>query len=207
MSWLSIVVGAAIAQAVSEFVGLFDLAARWLIRRCSRSLPEECRGRYVEEWAAELQAIPGSGLWRLLFAIRVCLGARATARELGTVALRVPFRSQLVRAGFMIAVFLLGVFLAPLTITLTVLIAAIYGRPVFRSRVVQALDGGTVRLYSFNAPQSSRVGRFLDSTDLDALPSLLPMARGRIWPTVAQLRIVAADVWHRRPTRPFDDAD
>ena len=207
MNWIWIVACTATAQyAISELFSLFDIVARRLVRRSCRFLPQESQDRYAEEWAAELEAIPGAGLWRLLFALRVRLGACATARELGAVSTRLPVNSWLMRAGFVVAVSLLAMLLAPLTITLTFLVAAKYGRPIFRSRVVRARDGREVRLYSFNAPASSLVGRFLDSTDLDALPSLLPLTRGRIWPTAAELRVVAADVLNGRPTRPCDNA-
>jgi len=206
MTWAWIVlVSTTLQYAVSEVFSLFDVAARWLIRRSVTCLPDHARARYAQEWDAELRAIPGSGLWRLLFALRVRLGVRATASELAAISARVPLRSRIARVAFMFAGSVLTILLAPITILLAGAIAARHGRPILRSRIVRARDGSAVTLHAFNAPASSVIGRFLDSTDLEALPSLIPMARGRIWPTVAQLRIIACDVANGRPTQPFRD--
>jgi hypothetical protein len=207
VSWPWVVLlSAAGPYVVSELFSLFDLGAKWLLRRSVDVLPHEMRDRYWQEWTSELHAVPGAGLWRLLFALRIRLGARATARELGASSSRVPVKSQLGRCAFVLTCSTFLIFGSPLMIALTVLIAVLHGRPVFRSRVVRARDGRPLTLYAFNAPKSSWLGRFLDSTDLDALPSLVPMVKGRIWPTATQFRIIVADVWNGRPTLPFDDA-
>lgn len=204
MTWAWIVlVSTTMQYAISEIFSLFDVAARWLIRRSATLLPDHARARYAQEWDAELRAIPGSGLWRLLFALRVRFGVRATANELVANSVRLPLRSRFARIGFMLAGSVLTILLAPITIFLAGAIAACHGRPILRSRVVQARDGRAITIYAFNAPASSVIGRFLDSTDLEALPSLIPMARGQIWPTFAQLRVVACDVANGRPTQPF----
>jgi hypothetical protein len=206
VSWIWIALLTALVQyVVSETLCLIDVVARWLIRRSVERLPEKARARYTDEWEGELRAIPGSGLLRLLFAVRVRLDARSTARALGATSQRLPLDVQLVRFGFMVFASAVLLVLTPLTIVLVVTIASAYGRPILRSRVARTRDEGAVTLYSFNVPASSALGRFLDRTDLDALPSLVPMARGRIWPTVGELRVVMSDLRHGRPTQPFRD--
>lgn len=206
MNWIWIVLATTSVQyALSEVFSLFDVAARWLIRRSVIGIPEDMRARYAQEWEGELEAIPGSGLMRLLFAVRVRMRVRATARELGVISSRRPFKVQLARVGFMFAATLLTIVFVPATILFAGAIAVFYGRPVLRSRVVRTRDGRAVTLYSFNVPASSAFGRFFDRTGFDALPSLFSMARGQIWPTVAQLRIITGDLMNGRPTQPFRD--
>jgi hypothetical protein len=207
VSWIWIVLLSAVAQyLVSEALCLFDIAARWMIRRSVERLPEDGRVRYRQEWEGELGGIPGSGLLRLLFAVRVRLHVRATARALGATAPRLPLKVQLARVGFMAVASVLWLLTLPATILLAVLIAAIYGRPIFRSRMVRTREGRAVTLRSFNVPSSTTIGRFLDRTDFDALPSLGQMARGRIWPTSGQLGIIVGDLLNGRPTEPFRDS-
>jgi hypothetical protein len=187
---------------IGEVLAGFDVVARWLIRRTAARMPVEHRERYRDEWLAEAIAIPGAGLWRLLFALRLRSTMRVVRRELtgehpssrvAALAWRVVF------AGFACA---LLVITAPLSVTLGLALRVTEGGPVIGSRRVTAHNGRRVTIYHFNATSGTPLGKFVAQTDLDMLPGLVTMAAGRVWPTWAELRAayrsVAAD---RRRTK------
>jgi ATP/maltotriose-dependent transcriptional regulator MalT len=89
MSWVWAVVAAALIQYVlAEALGSFLVAARWLVRHSVRRLPLEWRNRYEAEWLAELEAVPGNGLLKLLWAAQLRAGAARTAQVLEDVQAR-----------------------------------------------------------------------------------------------------------------------
>ena len=83
MSWFWAVVAAALIQyALAEVLGGFLVAARGVVRASARRLPAPWRERYEAEWIAELEAVPGSGLLKLVWAAQLRVGAARTARVL-----------------------------------------------------------------------------------------------------------------------------
>lgn len=60
---------------VSEGYDWLPHLAQWLTRQSARLLPLEHRQRYIDEWAAELDALPGGKVTRLAFAVRIFLKA------------------------------------------------------------------------------------------------------------------------------------
>lgn len=66
----------------NEFVDWLPWVATRLIRRAAGHLPLRYRARYVEEWKAEFNALPGGKLTKLLFGLRVYAGARNTGAVL-----------------------------------------------------------------------------------------------------------------------------
>jgi hypothetical protein len=67
---------------VGECVDWFPWVGTRLIRLAAKRLPVKYRARYEEEWQAELNALPGGKLTRLLFGLRIYAGARSTGAEL-----------------------------------------------------------------------------------------------------------------------------
>lgn len=83
MSLLMLVVGAVIVLVVGEIFDFFPFVAERLIRRATMLLPADDRERYLNEWLAEVEAVPGRRFFRLIWAVRVLCRAPGTARALG----------------------------------------------------------------------------------------------------------------------------
>lgn len=74
MIWVFAAVGSAFVNlAVSELVGWLPWLAERIVRWSARLLPREARRRYEDEWLAELEVLPGSGISALIFALRIRL--------------------------------------------------------------------------------------------------------------------------------------
>jgi DNA-binding CsgD family transcriptional regulator len=83
MSWVwAIVAGVLLQYVLAEVLGGFLAAARWMVRRSARRLPLPWQRRYEAEWLAELEAVPGSGLRKLMWAAQLRAGAARTAQVL-----------------------------------------------------------------------------------------------------------------------------
>lgn len=194
---LMAIVLALLQYVIGEVLAGFDLVARWLIRRTAALMPVEHRERYRDEWLAETAAIPGAGLWRLLFALRLRSTMRVVRRELTgeDPSSRVAARAW--RVVFAGSACVLLVITAPLSVALGLALRVMEGGPVIGSRRVTSHNGRRVTIYHFNVTSGSSLGRFVAQTDLDMLPGLVTMAAGRLWPTWAELRAayrsVAAD--------------
>jgi Bacterial RNA polymerase, alpha chain C terminal domain len=82
MKWLlGVLATIGLSLVAAEFSAVAPWLAECLLRGATRVLPPGQRRRYLLEWLAELDAVPGQ-LVKLLFALRVALRAPATRREL-----------------------------------------------------------------------------------------------------------------------------
>jgi lipopolysaccharide/colanic/teichoic acid biosynthesis glycosyltransferase len=82
MSWLALLVAAsAVNLLVAEIFDWCPWLAERLIRRAVRKLPTDVRERYLDEWLAELEAVPGRGVSSLVFAVLVLAGASKVCHE------------------------------------------------------------------------------------------------------------------------------
>ncbi len=101
MTWVVAVAafagGFANAVVAEAFGWLPWLSAR-IIKRAARLLPAGERDRWREEWLAELEALPVSGISSLVFALRILVRAPAVARALtDTPEARYGFARQLLQ--------------------------------------------------------------------------------------------------------------
>lgn len=78
--WLVLVGLAAVLSA--EVIEWCGPAQRALLRRAAARLPIEHRGRYIEEWMAELDALPKAPLTRFLFTASLLVRSRRLELEL-----------------------------------------------------------------------------------------------------------------------------
>jgi RNA polymerase sigma factor (sigma-70 family) len=72
----------ATALVTDEVKGWLPYAPRALLKSAARQLPDTARGRWLEEWEAELLTKMDRPLTALAFAVRVRVNARAMAVEL-----------------------------------------------------------------------------------------------------------------------------
>jgi hypothetical protein len=160
---------------VIEFTDWLPWLATRMIRAAARILPLAARERYSEEWLAELEAIPGGGLSKLAFAIRICIRARLTAVEL-----RGGRSSSLFRRAFdRTAAFAGLIALAPLLMELAVLYKLEGNRPVLQRRIRLSQDQRAVTVYSLNLPTGPRLEKLRAAlVSLESLPVLLNVLRG-----------------------------
>lgn len=74
-----------VPMLVNEFTDWLPWFAANLIRLAARALPSAIRPRYVEEWLAELDAVPGK--WsKLAFAFHIVIRAPATANAVISIS-------------------------------------------------------------------------------------------------------------------------
>jgi hypothetical protein len=67
---------------IAECLGWLPWLAEQIIKRASRVLPSDVHIRYEAEWLAELDALPGHGVSRIIFAIRLLHRAPRVGRAL-----------------------------------------------------------------------------------------------------------------------------
>lgn len=83
MTWLLVALAVALVNFVlGEIFNLFPLLAIKVIRAAARRLPPSARRRYEDEWLAELDALTGLRLIKLLWALSVFRGSWALSRQL-----------------------------------------------------------------------------------------------------------------------------
>lgn len=93
------VLGALAAGAIAEeMLGGVSYLCRRILRRAARRLPLEHRVRYAEEWEAELLALPGGPVTKLVWTLRTRGGVRALAPALAPSRRRIE-AAQPSRAG------------------------------------------------------------------------------------------------------------
>jgi lipopolysaccharide/colanic/teichoic acid biosynthesis glycosyltransferase len=84
MTWViaTAVVSVVAVIALAEESGWLRRLAVRLLKRVVRALPATERDRYEDEWLAELEVLPGSGVASVVFAVRVALRVRSVRRAL-----------------------------------------------------------------------------------------------------------------------------
>jgi lipopolysaccharide/colanic/teichoic acid biosynthesis glycosyltransferase len=185
MEWLLLVIVVALVNGlVAELLDWMPWMARRVITFAARWLPASSQERWETEWLAEMEAVPGRGVSKVLFSLSVLRGAPATRIALDPSAprLRQLAGKRIFDVAF--ASFAL-VFLAPLLLVVSVLIRASVGPgPVLiRSERVGG-DGRRFNLLRFRTMKSDgtrgKVGRFLYDKELDGLPQLINVLRGEM---------------------------
>ncbi|MEU6038327.1 hypothetical protein ABZ801_23235 [Actinomadura sp. NPDC047616] len=88
--WLGILLGAVASLIVAELADVSAWIAPKIVRRAGKSVSVEFRDRYVEEWAAELQAYDGLKLIKLSKAIHIWMNRRKLRMVLEGSSQRLP---------------------------------------------------------------------------------------------------------------------
>ena len=136
-----------VPMLVDEVTDWLPWVATRVIRFAASSLPPDLRERYVEEWEAELDAVPGGNLSRFAVAVRIWLGAAHTGAVLRGFRPTTPMRLKSILGRALAFVMLLLV--APLLLVLAVAIRLRHrGPPLFRQTWV-GKDGQPSTVYKF----------------------------------------------------------
>jgi hypothetical protein len=90
MTWILIAIAAAcIHLVVAEVFDWFPWISAKIIRFAAASLPDHFRARWEAEWLAELDAIPGKGISKIVFALSILSGVHRLRMTLETETPRV----------------------------------------------------------------------------------------------------------------------
>lgn len=117
-----------------------------MIKLAALPLPLDVRPRYIEEWDAELAALPGGKITKLVFAARICVGAPATAAAVRGLSMRTLSLKPI--CDRLIALCALPVLALPCAII--ALIIRIYdGGPAIFKQTRVGRDGIEFTLYKF----------------------------------------------------------
>jgi lipopolysaccharide/colanic/teichoic acid biosynthesis glycosyltransferase len=196
---LALIANVLLSLLLAELFAWFPWLARKVLCAAVRWLPAETRERYRGEWLAEVVEIPGAGLSKLLFALRVLLRAAATRAALApdSTRLRVLARRRVVDLSLSV---LSMVTIAPAFAALAVAVrlwggpgpvlvrerrCGRAGQPVelvrFRTHVWAAesryVPGATLPYADWYAALTP-AGRFLTRSSLDYLPQYLNVVAG-----------------------------
>jgi lipopolysaccharide/colanic/teichoic acid biosynthesis glycosyltransferase len=195
LSWLIVPVATLVLSVLAEeLFGWLSWLAEFIVTRASRRLPLSVRERYRNEWLGELDALPGSWLSALVFAVSVRLGVPGTRREL---AGRRPFVGMESRATLLKNLIdrggaaLLIVFLGPLFVSFAVAVRLTSVGPVFARDPRITRGGRPFGRYEFRVatsgpastgsdPRRTKVGEFLSVTGLSSLPVFFNVVRGEM---------------------------
>jgi hypothetical protein len=103
---VTVVAAAVIASVVSlllaEGLAWFPWLAERLIRHATGALPAGERERWRTEWLAELEAIPGLGISKLVWAINVTAGVPSLRRTLQSRPATASKQSDALLLGFLL---------------------------------------------------------------------------------------------------------
>jgi lipopolysaccharide/colanic/teichoic acid biosynthesis glycosyltransferase len=185
MTWLLLALATATIQLLlAELFDWFPWLARRVIRRAAHLLPRAERARYEEEWLADLDALPGRKISKLVFAFIVFANAPRTRRAMPATTEQPAFRRALDVAFAAMCLASLAPSLATigLAIRLTSPGSALFresrlgrgGRPftMFKFRTTGPFRSGGRDL--LHHP----LGRALRSSALDEFPRLWSVFRG-----------------------------
>lgn len=182
----------------AEIVGWCAPLQRALIRRAAAVLPSQERARYVEEWYAELEALPQAPITRLLWVLSLVLKRGALARALGVPRSTVGLAGAAKRGADLVGSVVALVVLAPLLAAVALAVKMDGEGPVFYRQVRVRADGSTFTMLKFRSmrvdndgpyegasrrdldldPRVTHVGQFLRKVSLDELPQLFNVLAG-----------------------------
>jgi lipopolysaccharide/colanic/teichoic acid biosynthesis glycosyltransferase len=183
-----------IPMLVTELTAWLPWFASRMISAAARLMPPAYRARYVEEWQAELDALPGGDLAKLVFAVRIWVGVPGTRCALGGTH---RARSALLSSAFDKLVALAALVLAaPLLALIALIIRLDGGGPALFKQTRVGRDGRIFSVYKFRStvtasgsrkaggplirqdPRVTKEGGWLRRWSLDELPQLLNVLAG-----------------------------
>jgi hypothetical protein len=165
------------------------------IKRATRKLGEEQRGRCEEEWLAHIRDTPGK-VGKLIAAIGFLLAARTIPDPSGARGEKSRCRVVAQWLEDKVLSTLILFLCAPLVVTTALLIKLDSRGPVFVAQERFGFDNNVIRVLKFrtmyvdwgdqsgaprtvqNDPRITRVGRVLREIGLDELPQLFNVLRG-----------------------------
>lgn len=185
-------------QAVGPLIGQetrgwLVLWCRRLVRRASRSLPEDQGGSFQEDWLAELAELEERPLSALVYAIGLARAARRISAEMGLA--RPPHGyPSLARLFDLSAAAAYLLLLAPAILAVAIAVKVDAPGPILARRRRLGLHGRPFEILTFRThrgiegdglpptrlPRPTRVGFLLTRLSLDQIPSLFNVLRGEL---------------------------
>src|SRR6266568_5443714 len=163
---VSILVIVVVPLVLGEFVEWCPWLARRIIRSAARIIPFGHRGRYIAEWLAEMEALPGGKLTMVFFAIRVFLSAPGTARALGDRPLVFAAKHAIDRLTAVLALLIL----APALAAMALFVRLSSRGPVLFRQIRIGKDGQEFMMVKFRSmyvDAEARIANTLATTSSD----------------------------------------
>jgi Bacterial sugar transferase len=157
-------------QLTDEFEAWTQWIIKHLVNRAVRTLAEEERSRFEEEWLAHLNELPGK-----VDKIAAALGFLSNARRISSA---ITVAKRILDAGVST---LLLLYFAPMLLAVAILIKMQDSGPILTTRE-QKWNGKTVSAFKFRTEditgRCTPVGRFLRKVRIDEIPTLINVLRG-----------------------------